>query len=105
MKRVTVVLMMMALIATPAVLAEDPPKPSVDQIVKDIAAIGPDALLARVKQLKDEVAKLNGQAGELRKQADGLDGQANALRTQIAAVEKFTNELVAAMAPPLRRAS
>lgn len=100
MKRVALGLALLALMASPVVQAEEPAKPSVDQIVKDIAAIGPDALLARVKQLKDEAANLNKAAGELRKQADGLDGQANALRAQIAAVEKFTTELVNAMAPP-----
>jgi hypothetical protein len=50
MKRIGMMLMILGLMVSPVVQSEEPAKPSVDQIVKDIAAIGPDALLARVKQ-------------------------------------------------------
>jgi 2-oxoglutarate dehydrogenase E2 component (dihydrolipoamide succinyltransferase) len=90
-----------ALMAAVGAWAQDaPPAPDVNKVIEDMAAIGPDALLARVKELKAVEQNTVQQAAELRAQADQKDSEANALRARIAAVEKFTAELTAAMTPP-----
>ena len=81
-------------------LAEGEAAPTVDKVMADLAAVGPDALLARVKELQGQVDNLNAQAAAKRKEADQLVAQGEALKKQIAAVEKFTAELAKAMAPP-----
>lgn len=73
--------------------------PTVDQVISDLAAIGPEVLLARVKDLKTQAANLTTQAAEMRKKAGELDAQAANLKKQIEAVEKFTTELAKAMNP------
>ena len=79
---------------------EAAPAPDVNQVIEQMAAVGPEALLARVKELKSAEQGLVKQAGDLRAQADQKDKEAEALRARIAAVEKFTAALAAAMAPP-----
>ena len=93
--------MLTALLVTTILLpvhAEDPP--ALDKVIADLAAVGPEALLARVKELKAQSVALNKEATDLRTKADQLDAQSTALKQQIAAVEKFTTELAKAMAPP-----
>ncbi len=87
-----------ALMALP-VAADEAPKPDVNKVIEEIAAVGPDALLARVQELKASERQLKKQAADLRKQADQKEAEAARLRQRIAAVEKFTSELVAATKP------
>ena len=72
----------------------------VSKVVDDIAALGPEALLAHVKGLKTKEQALKSQAEDLRKQAATMDAQATAMRARVEAVEKFTSELAALLAPP-----
>jgi len=90
-----------ALLAAPIAWTQDaPPPPDVNAVIEQMAAVGPDALLARVKELKAAEAELLKQAADLRTQADQKDAEVNALRARIAAVEKFTSDLAAMSAPP-----
>ncbi len=90
-----------ALLAAPLAWTQDaPPPPDVNAVIEQMAAVGPDALLARVKELKAAEGDLVKQATDLRTQADQKDAEANALRARIAAVEKFTTDLAAMSAPP-----
>jgi pyruvate dehydrogenase E2 component (dihydrolipoamide acetyltransferase) len=90
-----------ALLAAPLVSAQDAPAaPDVNAVIEQMAAVGPEALLARVKELRAAEADLAGQATALRQQADQKDAEAAAVRARIAAVEKFTGELAAMIAPP-----
>lgn len=90
-----------ALLAAPLAWTQDaPPPPDVNAVIEQMAAVGPDALLARVKELKAAEADLVKQAADLRAQADQKDADVNALRARIAAVEKFTADLAAMSAPP-----
>lgn len=93
-------LALVALIAAAPAFADEAPKPDVNKVLEDMAAIGPDALLARVKELRATEQQLKNQAAELRKQADQKDAEAAALRKRIETVEKFTADLVAATKPP-----
>jgi hypothetical protein len=92
-----------AVLAAPLVWAADappaPPAPDVNAVIEQMAAVGPTALLARVKELKAAEAELGTQAKALRQQADQKDAEAAALRGRIAAVEKFTADLAAMAAP------
>lgn len=96
--KLSVAVALAALSLAPQTFAEGE-APSVDKVITDLAAIGPDALLARVVELKTQVATLTTQANEMRTKAGELDAQAAALTAQIAAVEKFTTELAKAMNP------
>jgi uncharacterized protein (DUF3084 family) len=73
--------------------------PNVDAVMDQVAAVGPDALIARVKELKAAEEQLKKESAELRQQADQKDKAAEQMRTRIAAVEKFLNELNVAMNP------
>jgi hypothetical protein len=86
-------------LVTGAAWSDDPPKPDVNKVIEDMAAVGPEQLLARVQELKNAEQELIKQAADLRAQADQKDAEVNALRARIAAVDKFTTELAAAMAP------
>ena len=90
-----------AILAAPLAWTQDAPKPpDVNAVIEQMAAVGPEALLARVKELKTAETDLAGQAAALRQQADQKDAEAAALRARIAAVEKFTGDLAAMAAPP-----
>jgi len=90
-----------AMFAAPFVAAQDaPPAPDVNAVIEQMAAVGPEALLARVKELRAAETDLVGQAAALRQQADQKDAEAAAVRARIAAVEKFTGELAAMITPP-----
>ena len=91
---------MLGLAAPGTAWAEDPPAPDINKVVADIAAVGPEALLAHVKGLKTKEQELKAQAGELRKQAGKKDAEAEKLRKRIEAVDKFTTELAAVLNPP-----
>lgn len=84
-------------LAQPGAMAQD--APNVDTVMDQVAAVGPDALIARVKELKAAEAALKNEAAELRKQADQKDQAAAQMQTRIAAVEKFLTDLNAAMNP------
>jgi 2-oxoglutarate dehydrogenase E2 component (dihydrolipoamide succinyltransferase) len=88
-----------AVLMTGGAWTDDPPKPDVNKVIEDMAAVGPEQLLARVHELKAAEQELLKQATDLRTQADQKDAEVAALRARIAAVEKFTTELAAAMAP------
>ncbi len=79
--------------------AQEPAKPDVDAVVEQIAAIGPEALVARVKELKAAEGNLKQEAVQLRQQADAKDKEAEAIRNRVAAVEKFLTDLNAVMNP------
>ncbi len=90
-----------AILAAPLASAQDAPAPpDVNAVIEQMAAVGPEALLARVKELRAVETDLVGQATALRQQADQKDAEAAALRARIAAVEKFTGDLAALTAPP-----
>ncbi len=88
-----------ALLMSGAAWTDEAPKPDVNKVIEDMAAIGPEQLLARVNELKAAEQEYVKQAADLRAQADQKDAEVAALRARIAAVEKFTTELAAAMAP------
>ena len=74
--------------------------PDVNKVIEDLAAVGPDALLSRVKELKQSEQALKDEAAALRAQADAKEAEAAAARARIEAVEKLTTELATAMTPP-----
>ena len=98
--RTVLILSVLALAAYDMVWAEDPPVPDIDKVVADIAAVGPEALLAHVKGLKTKEQELKAQAEDLRKQAGKKDAEAARMRKRIDAVDKFTTELAAVLNPP-----
>lgn len=98
LRRISIFTVLLAAIVMVPVHAEDPSV--LDKVIADLAKVGPDALLARVKELKDKSVALNKEAAGLRTKADQLDAQAATLKAQVDAVEKFTTELAKAMAPP-----
>ena len=98
--RTVLILSVLALAGPGMAWAEDPPAPDIDKVVADIAAVGPEALLAHVKGLKTQEQALKAQAEDLRKQAGKKDAEAQRMRKRIDAVDKFTTELVAVLNPP-----
>ena len=98
--RTVLILSVLALAASGMAWAEDPPVPDIDKVVADIAAVGPEALLAHVKGLKTKEQELKAQAEDLRKQAGKKDAEAARMRKRIDAVDKFTTELAAVLNPP-----
>lgn len=92
-------LILVAMLAALPAASEEPAKPDVNKVIEEIAAVGPEALLARVKELKSAQEQLKKQAADLRKQADQKDAEAKQLQARIAAVEKFTSDLMAAAKP------
>lgn len=94
-------LIVAAILTAPFAWTQDAPAPpDVNAVIEQMAAVGPEALLARVKELRTAETDLVGQAAALRQQADQKDAEAAALRARIAAVEKFTGDLAAMIAPP-----
>ena len=101
MKRM-IVLGAAVLMAMP-VFAEEPaapPAPNVDQVLSDLAKIGPDALVARVNELKAAIAAKEKEAADLAAQSEAKKKEAEALKAQVATIEGFTKAVTAAMAPP-----
>lgn len=88
------------LLAFGAAAQDAPESPDVNQVIEDMAAVGPDALLSRVKELKQSEQALKAEADALREQAAQKEAEAEAMRARIQAVEQFTNELATAMSPP-----
>ena len=98
--RTVLILSVLGLAASGMAWAEDPPTPDINKVVADIAAVGPEALLAHVKGLKGQEQELKAQAEDLRKQAGKKDAEAERMRKRIDAVDKFTTELAAVLNPP-----
>ena len=98
--RTVLIFSVLALAAPGVAWAEDPPVPDINKVVADIAAVGPEALLAHVKGLKTKEQELKAQAEDLRKQAGKKDAEAARMRKRIDAVDKFTTELAAVLNPP-----
>ena len=97
--RIALIFAMLGVAAPGMTWAEDPPPPDINKVVEDIAAVGPEALLAHVKGLKIKEQELKAQAEELRKQAGNKDAEAARLHKRIEAVDKFTTELAAVLNP------
>ena len=98
--RTVLIFAVLGLAAPGMAWSEDPPPPDINKVVADIAAVGPEALLAHVKGLKTKEQELKAQAEELRKQAGNKDAEAARMRKRIDAVDKFTTELAAVLNPP-----
>lgn len=81
------------------VVTAPPASASVDQILQELSTIGPEALAARVNEMKTQSQQLGVQAAELRTKAAELDAQVQAITAQVETVEKFTAALSAAMQP------
>jgi uncharacterized protein with von Willebrand factor type A (vWA) domain len=64
--RIAIVLMALTLAASGAFAQDAAETPDVNKVIEDLAAIGPEALLARVKELKSSEQDLKGQADALR---------------------------------------
>lgn len=88
-----------ALLSLCAFAQDAPPAPDVNKVIEDLATVGPEALLSRVKELKTAEQALKDEAAALRAQADQKDAEAAAARARVEAVERFTNDLATAMAP------
>lgn len=92
-----------ALAAAPIAWAEEaaaPEEPSVDGVLSELAAIGPDALAERVAEMHAQVEQLNQRAVELRGQADSLEAEAVAMQQRVATIEGFVGKVAEAMNPP-----
>jgi len=93
--------------AAPAAMAQDEEAkaeeaaqgPNVDKVLEELAAIGPEALLKRVDEMKAQVKATEEEAAKLRSQADAKAKEAEALKQRIQTIEKFTADLNKAMNP------
>ena len=72
----------------------------VDKVMEGFAALGPEALLARLSELRKQTIDLSNEAKALREKAAELDQRSTAIRKRIDAVESFTAALAALMNPP-----
>lgn len=95
-----VVLTAMLLAAFGSAAQDESESPDVNRVIEDMATVGPEALLSRVKELKQSEQALEDEAAALRAQADQKEAEAAATRARIEAVERFTSELATAMNPP-----
>lgn len=80
--------------------AEEPAGPNVDKVLEELATIGPEALVARVKEMQAQVDAKQKEAADLRAKAEAAQAEAEALKQRIATIEGFTKAVNDAMAPP-----
>lgn len=80
--------------------AADPAAPTPDAVIAELMKIGPDALAARVAELKTAIEEKTKQAQDLRAQADRLDAETKAFAAQLAALDGHVKALSAVLGTP-----
>jgi len=95
MKRILAGLAVVGVAWAPGASADDA---KVNQLIEEIAEVGPEALVARVAELKKQEEALRKEAETLRKQAAEKEAAAKATQKRVQAVETFLAKM-AEMAP------
>lgn len=83
---------------------ETPPAPNPDAVLEEIAKIGPEALFARINELKQQVETLAAEAEAARLRAEEAAAQYAAVRAKVEAFEKLMASFQAALTPPAEAA-
>jgi hypothetical protein len=83
---------------------EAPPAPNPDAVLEEIAKIGPEALFARINELKQQLDSLAAEAEAARLRAEETAAQYAAVRAKVEAFEKLMASFQAAMTPPAEAA-
>lgn len=105
-KFLPIALLCAAALIAPAAIAEEeakpaePQGPNIDKVLEELSKIGPEALVARVNELKAQVAAKEKEATDAQAAADAKKAEVAALKAKIATIENFTKAVTAAMAPP-----
>lgn len=89
-----------ALLVSPfAGFAEEAAAPNADTVLSDLAAIPPEALAARVQELKAMLGAIETEAGDLAKQSEAAQAEAGALDARYKTVAAALDALLKAATP------
>ncbi len=78
--------------------------PNIDNVLAELAKIGPEALIAHVKKLREDIDRLKQEAEAARQQAEQLEAQSAQTQKRVLTIEAFMASVGEAMAPPAEEA-